>query len=106
MTQRMVMTPPMMFTQRLTLYFNSRDRKTIAIEISVTIAAINKNSGVICVPSTALPATICFRNPGYMKEKISAKAMLNMMKIHNVESLAFISSIWMVLLLVFIVHSF
>jgi hypothetical protein len=42
-TQRIVITPPMMLTQRLAPYFNSRDRKTIAIEISVTMAAINKN---------------------------------------------------------------
>ena len=72
-----------------------RDRKTIAIEISVTVAAINKNSGVICVPS-AFPAIICFRAPGYIKVKISAKTMLNMMKVHSVESFAFMPSITVV----------
>ena len=57
----------------------------MAIGTSRNIAASNKNPGVTRI-SPAYPVINSSRNPGYMKERISAASMLNITNTHNVES--------------------
>jgi hypothetical protein len=42
-TNKMVITPAMIFAQRLALYFNTRDRKIIAIGISSNVEPANSS---------------------------------------------------------------
>ena len=46
-TAAVLIIPAMMFAQRFALYFNIRDRSTIAIDVSINIEAPTKNPSVI-----------------------------------------------------------
>src|ERR1035441_5545948 len=45
MTATIFITPTMMFAQRFALRFNTRDRRTRAIDVSINIAPANKPPG-------------------------------------------------------------
>ena len=90
-TKTMVIKLAMIFAQRFMLSLKTRDMNTIRIGISSSIAKTNNNSSVTFIP--VLPAIIPANTPGFINPTISAKIILNSTTIHNVDSLALLSSI-------------
>ena len=94
-----VMRLVMILTQRFTLYFNTRERMIITIEISIMIAppsiriAIGVSPAVLATSSAA---------PGIYSERISALSILIMTTTHRVESKTAVSNFFVVISFVFI----
>src|SRR5688572_19253078 len=98
-----------MFVQRFAAGFKVKDRKTMTAGIAISIEAVI-NDAWVTGKGPMNPSIISSTCPGRNNESMSAYMYNNIMAIHNAESfiftLIFISSISMILLSVFIFHSF